>query len=141
MKGILLPVKKVWTDMIYAGDKRYELRKNEPRDREFLAQPERPIYLYEVGVGFVTGMCSFEAATRCAKAEEAGFYAKVSPGWVLKYGTGRDGMYHLWRISDAARFSTPLPISMFGLRRVPQSWCYVEVGERAGPFERGERMI
>lgn len=137
MKGILLAIRPNWSAMIYAGVKRYELRKNEPGDCEFLRQASRPIYLYESGTGLVTGMCNFEAATRCSEASDAAFYSTVPPEQVVRYGPGRDGKYHLWRVSGAGRFSTPMPVSMFGISRAPQSWCYVEVGA-PDPFEREE---
>lgn len=130
MKGILLAVHPQWAAMIYAGVKPYELRKNEPRDKEFLLQNEKPVYLYETGTGLVTGMCSFETATVCDMATEASFYSKVPTERVLKYGTGRDDKYHLWRVSGAGRFSTPLTVTSFGLARAPQSWCYVEVKKK-----------
>lgn len=137
MKGILLAVRPNWSAMIYAGVKRYELRKNEPRDKGFLRQIDKPIYIYETGTGLVTGMCAFEAARGCEMATEASFYSKVPTERVLKYGPGADGKYHLWRVSGAGRFSTPLPVTLFGLARAPQSWCYVEVGA-PDPFEREE---
>jgi len=137
VKGIMLAIRPNWASMIYAGVKRNELRKSEPRDKEFLRQPERPIYLYETGTGLITGMCNFEAATVCTKASDAAFYSTVPPERVLQYGPGRDGKYHLWSVSGAGRFSTPLPVSLFGISRAPQSWCYVEVGA-PDPFERRE---
>ena len=137
MKGILLAIRPNWSAMIYVGVKRYELRKNEPRDKEFLRQIDKPIYIYETGIGLVTGMCAFEAATVCTKASDAAFYSTVPPEQVVQYGPGRDGKYHLWRVSGAGRFSTPLPVTLFGLARAPQSWCYVEVGA-PDPFEREE---
>ena len=139
MKGILLPVHPQWSAMIYAGVKRYELRKNEPRDKAFLRQTERPVYLYETGTGLVTGMCFFEAARVCEMATEASFYSCVPTERVLKYGTGRDNKYHLWLVSDAGRFGTPLPVTLFGVSRAPQSWCYVEA-DSADPFERRETI-
>ncbi|MBQ7547597.1 MAG: hypothetical protein IJT41_11610, partial [Clostridia bacterium] len=35
-----------------------------------------------------------------------------------------------WHISDLVIYDTPRPLSDFGLKRPPQSWCYVkEVNE------------
>ncbi len=133
MKAILLPIHPKWAAMIYAGVKRYELRKNEPRDEEFLRQPARPVFLCETGTGLVTGTCTFEAATRCTEAADAAFYSTVPVEQVLDYGTGRDGKYHLWRISEAGRLSLPAPVTLFGVDKVPQGWRYVTVGEDGAP--------
>lgn len=42
----------------------------------------------------------------------------------LYIGNGKDG--YAWHISDLVIYDTPRPLSDFGLKRPPQSWCYVK---------------
>lgn len=46
--------------------------------------------------------------------------------WEIKdYFNGKDG--YGWYISDLKIYDKPKELSEFGLKRAPQSWCYVEV--------------
>jgi len=46
---------------------------------------------------------------------------------IAKYGKGKP--LYGWRISDLKIYDKPKELSEFGLKRAPQSWCYVEVKE------------
>lgn len=45
----------------------------------------------------------------------------------MDYLNGKDG--YGWHISDLVTYDKPKELSEFGLKRAPQSWCYVEGGE------------
>lgn len=48
---------------------------------------------------------------------------------IRKYANGADKIYG-WHISDIVIYDKPKELSGFGIKRSPQSWCYVEeVGE------------
>ena len=49
----------------------------------------------------------------------------------VRYGAGKD--LYLWHISDLKIYDTPMELSALGVKRAPQSWCYVKE-------EKGELM-
>ena len=44
-----------------------------------------------------------------------------------KYTDNHKGIVYGWHISDLKIYDEPKELSEFGLKRPPQSWCYVEV--------------
>jgi predicted transcriptional regulator len=124
MIDVLLSVHPVWCRKILSREKIVELRKSKPRtDAPF------HVYLYETrqGRGAVTGECICfiveKAAQRpyscgllqgsCLSIYQITEYAKHKP----VYG---------WYLAKVVEYTTPKPLSDFGLQRAPQSWCYIK---------------
>lgn len=129
MKAILMSIKPEYGYKILQGKKTFEVRKTVPRDLEFMHRGQRLIYLYFTGTGMVMGRCFLDF--------EVGFWpdgdlkrlarkACISVDDLKAYGPGRDGEYHGWKVKGPGTFVRPIPLSAFGLKRPPQSWCYVE---------------
>ena len=51
--------------------------------------------------------------------------ACLTPEEVIDYADGRETIFG-WKISDLKIYDEPKPLSEFGVKRPPQSWCYVE---------------
>lgn len=148
MQGILISVRHKWAEKIYRKEKLFELRKTAPRCAEFLAQPWRPVYIYEPEKRAVTGVAGFGGEVSSRAAERIAMLPlSLSEEAVNDYGPGRDGLYHAWRLEGAERYLDPFPLWEFFdprsfphvegsisqrniPKRPPQSWRYIR-------FERG----
>lgn len=122
MNAIILPIKKTFSDRIFAGAKKCEYRKSLPK-REV-----NKILVYESqGVGAVVG--EFEVSglvfgkivdlwnttneySDTTKAEFDAYYANKETGVAYK-------------IKNPVRYEKPIPITEFGLKAAPQSFAYV----------------
>lgn len=128
MIGVVQSIHHKWAELIYQKAKRWELRKTEPRSKAFLAQSRRPVYIYEPEKKAVTGAYWLEQIVRWDAPEiVARYQIGLDEDEIVKYGPGRDGVFRLWAVSSVVEYGEPLPLSAFGLKRPPQSWCYVEV--------------
>lgn len=128
--NIILSIHPKWANLIYEGKKTIEWRKNIP-----LSQTET-VYLYETApVCKVTGFFKYYAYTRvskthlelnkdllteksCVPIEDIRKYFGKSEkifGWLCNAGPRRN------------QFANPVPLSEFGIKRPPQSWCYTKV--------------
>lgn len=136
MEGILISVRHKWAEKIYRKEKLYELRKTAPRSAEFLAQPWRPVYIYEPEARAITGVAGFGVEFASSSAEQMAMLPlALSEEEIAAYGPGRDGLYHAWRLESAERYLTPFPLWEFfaggtetglkTLKRPPQSWQYI----------------
>ena len=124
MIDILLSVRPFWCGKIIALQKPIELRKSRPH-----GDTPYHIYLYETkqGRGKVVGECicsSIEKAVEqfdriamvegsCLTLDQINAYSKRKP----VYG---------WYLAKVVEYTTPKPLSDFGLQRAPQSWCYIK---------------
>ncbi len=54
----------------------------------------------------------------------------LSPAEIRIYANGRK--LYAWHISNIVIYDNPKELSEFGLKRPPQSWCYVELEENDG---------
>ena len=130
MKAILMSIKPEYGYKILHGEKTVELRKTVPRDLEFMhGKGGRLVYLYFTGTGMVLGCFYLDYDVEVGPLGDLKRLAKaaaLSMDELIAYGTGRDGAYHGWKVKEPGTFVTPIPLSAFGLKRPPQSWCYVE---------------
>lgn len=80
----------------------------------------------EPEIGMVTGAFSLMSVIEMASAEDVHqCNTALELEEIEAYGPGRDGLYHIWMTAWAERFQQPLPLSVFGLERPPQSWQYI----------------
>jgi len=124
MIDILLSIRPSWCKKILSKEKPIELRRSRPH-----GDIQYHIYLYETkqGRGAVVGECicsSIEQAIEqfdriamvegsCLTLDQINAYSKRKP----VYG---------WYLSKVVEYTKPKPLSDFGIKRAPQSWCYIK---------------
>lgn len=122
MSTIILPIKKVYSDQIFAGTKIYELRKSIPK------QPVNKILVYESqGCGKVIGEIEISETLRLPVNDlwrQVRNYAGISCDGFHKYFNGATFGY-AYRIVSATLYDDPIPISEYGLKMPPQGFAYV----------------
>ena len=127
--NIVLSIHPKWAELIYQGKKTLELRKTIP-----LKNVER-VYLYETApVCAVTGFFKYFAYTRITKKAFNAYKNIVTekscvPLKDIKKYFGKSDKIFGWVCnagSNSNVFSKPVPLSVFEIKRAPQSWCYTE---------------
>lgn len=121
---ILLSVKSKYLKRIYAGTKSIEIRKQVPRK----LKPRDIIWFYESGKGAVTGLARFYGYKIIAPKQalvEYGSTMGVTNTEFWNY-VGNSKKIVLLGFTFVSNFDKGLPLSAFGLKRAPQSYCYVE---------------
>lgn len=129
MKAILMSIKPEYGEKILSGEKTVELRKTAPADLEFLFESDGTVYLYFAGTGMVMGEFKLnQFLNKEPDGDLDAFMAAacLTAGELKAYGPGRNGRFCGWQVKQAGTYVTPIPLSAFGLKRPPQSWCYVE---------------
>lgn len=130
--SIIMSIKPEWCDKIFSGKKMYEVRKTIPRN-----MPENTkVYVYKSGSGTVVGEFTttkvFKFPGPCVNHE---YYPAAE--WLILSGTcltsrklhdyiGDSKCFYEIEIGDPVLYKTPIPLSEFGLKRPPQSWCYAK---------------
>lgn len=138
MQGILISVRHKWAEKIYRKEKLYDLRRTAPRREEFLAQPWRPVYIYEPEARAVTGVAGFGGEFSSDDVERMAMLPlSLSVEEISAYRPGRDGLYHAWRLEGAERYLEPFPLWAFfateagsggkALKLPPRSWQYIHI--------------
>ena len=148
-KAVLLSIHPIWIYLIGGKDKTVEVRKTRPK-----IEPPFKCYIYETqaslkiprlgkstrikrhGIGAVIGefVCD-RIAHRETYLGRLGYWnddANPIPAWktamseseLINYSSGK--RIYGWHISGLVIYDTPRPLTDFGLRRPPQSWCYVQ---------------
>ena len=135
--AIVISIRPDWCDYIRDGRKTLELRKSQPKQ-----EPPFTCYIYQSGEyvpaynqsryagcyqpGAVIGEFTCDYILRhceMANADLAEQRSMMKRENILKYA--KRGEVYGWHIKDLVIFPTPKPLREFGLRRAPQSWCYV----------------
>lgn len=121
---IILSVKSKYLKRIYGGTKGIEIRKQVPRK----LNPNDIVWFYESGKGNITGFGRFYG------------YEVVTPKEALNKYRSQMGVTdtEFWDyVGDASKIvligftmvawlDSWLPLSDFGVKRAPQSYCYVD---------------
>lgn len=122
MLNVMLSLKPYWGRKILSGEKTADIRKSMPRGEG----PFR-VLLYETrfekGCGAVVGECVCYCADQIRDYNAVTAFSLLSVPELAEYA-GNQKIY-AWFLAEVARYSTPRPLSDFGLQRAPQSWCYV----------------
>lgn len=143
MDTILMAVRPEWVWWIVCGIKTMEVRKNRPREVPFRVL----IYcnkwgntVYLDGKRLNGTVCAEAVVTdvfRFTSFVKDGLYrygvpydmmkqTMVSQDQLTSYAHGRD--IFLWRMENMKIIDGK--VENFGLKRVPQSWCYVQGGDK-----------
>lgn len=128
--AIIMSIKPEWCEKIFSGKKRYEVRKTIPRNMP----TNTKVYVCQSGSGGVVGEFT---ATKVFKFQcvEPEYYQTIE--WLFLSGTcltsrqlldylGDAKHFYEIAIKDPILYKTPIPLSEFGLKRPPISWCYTE---------------
>lgn len=122
-KAILISIKPKYASLIYAGYKVVELRKVIPTQFD-----GHMAYIYETApISKVTGyfiVGGFISLKKDLLWKRFGSLTVVSKTDFDNYFHNHEMAYGIISI-DAHRFEYELDITTFGLKRPPQSWCYV----------------
>lgn len=136
MKAVLISVRPKWCELIASGEKTIEVRKSVPK----VELPFRG-YIYKSRTnekgengrgGYVIGKFVCERITDygIVRPETYGEYAGtgLSAAEMAAYSAGRP--VYGWRISDLRIYDMPRELTEYGIKRPPQSFCYVEADEK-----------
>ena len=147
--AVMLSIRPEWCARIAFNEKTVEVRKTRPK-----IEPPFPCFIYETqaktdepwvdedghfiykGNGAVIGefVCDHvipiynDTLLRADIPEELRL-ENLSPCLTdreIKEYFGDRSKGYGWHISDLVIYDTPRPLSDFGLKRPPQSWCYVQ---------------
>ena len=149
-KAVMMSIKPEWCVRIATGEKTVEVRKTRPK-----IEPPFKCYIYETqagtdkllyidkhgqpvykGNGAVIGefVCDhvipiYNNTLLSADIPDELMLENLSPCLTdreIKEYLGDRSRGYGWHISDLVIYDTPRPLSDFGLKRPPQSWCYVK---------------
>lgn len=129
MNDVLISIHPVWCGKIMSGEKTAELRTTKPKRK-----PPFRCFVYQTCPttggrtghgGRVIGEFLCKDIILITEENKAYFSLRgcVRPEEMMKYSGGKP--LYAWIISHPVRFSEPRPLSLFGLKRPPVSWCYV----------------
>mgnify|MGYP003289682811 CR=1 FL=1 len=118
-----MSIKPKYAAQIYDGTKVYEIRKVLPKQLTW----GDTIYFYESSTGVITGKAIVD--TIIAGTPDF-LYKKVQTGLGIGYDdykkyVGKVKQVYYIGLADAKRFSSPLTLHNFHLKRAPQSFCYL----------------
>ena len=122
--NIILPIMKKWSDLIFKGQKKYELRKKLP-------EGVTKIYVYESrGSGKVIGELKVKALHHLPLDDLWNLVkdgACVEGEFFRKYYEGKEEGVAV-EIESATLYPEPLPLSSFSLAAPPQNYCIIKSG-------------
>lgn len=122
MKTILLPIRKVYSDLIFTGLKRVEYRKSVPPDID-------RVLVYESrGCGMVVG--HFDVKEIISDTPEVLWRSTAPVGGIGKsdfdaYFANRDSACAIM-IQNPVMYDTPRPLDDYGFRRAPQNFVWID---------------
>ena len=121
---IILSVKSKYLKRIYHGTKSIEIRKQIPRK----LKPNELVWFYESGKGVITGFGRYQGYKVVTPKEALEFYTDqmdVTDTEFRNY-VGDTKELVLLRFKWVANMDNGIPLSYFGLKRAPQSYCYID---------------
>ena len=150
MRSVMISIRPKWCKFIKSGEKRIDVRKTAPKTVPFKAyiyctgdKKEKFICRggadmpFDVGNKMVVGefICDKIIPVSCYASDTNNRillreqpYTCLTDKQMIDYlGNGVEGKG--WHISDLKIYDKPKELTEFGLKRPPQSWCYVEDNE------------
>ena len=128
MRTIILPIKPIHLNDIRSGKKKYEVRKGCPSELPF-----RALCCQSGSGGKILAEFIVRTALQEYPAERPDLVAAscITMKMAEEYAAGKEVWF--WGVSDMIDYCSTKGqrvrhISEFGLKRVPQSWCYVKEG-------------
>lgn len=118
-----------WADLILSGAKTVEIRRS--RMNRMIGR----MLIYRTGAGLIVGevrVKGMHAAPPETIWREYGAAACLTEKEFDEYAKGADMLY-AYRLENPIRYGKPKTLSDIGLKRAPQSWCYLPETGPAGP--------
>lgn len=119
---VLISIRHQYAERIYAGTKKFELRKGTPH-----ISPGTKCYIYEpMPVGKVTGYFIFQGSVKCDKYKFWELFKNecgITTDDYFNYYQKKRNAY-AWRIAGAHRYEDPFTLQDMGCR-APQSYLYI----------------
>lgn len=110
-----------WADLILSGAKTVEIRRS--RMNRMIGR----MLIYRTGTGLIVGevrVKGMHAAPPETIRREYGGAACLTEKEFDEYVKGADRLY-AYRLENPIRYGKPKTLSEVGLKRAPQSWCYL----------------
>lgn len=136
MRAIVISLHKEWWQRMKAGEKLLEIRKTRPRG----SGPYTVLVYVTGGVGIVGEFvcdCFYELQTVpeiqawALPPDEAGTPYNLEKASCLtkkqlkKYAAGSEKPLWGWHITQLREYQKALSLSDMGIKKAPQSWCYL----------------
>ena len=137
MKAVLISIKPKWCNLIFSGEKKDEIRKTKPKIGNI------DVYVYQTGNGGVIGKFRLCELTYIQAWIDNNGEKHLGNTIFLQSCLTDDELFNYiyreqkpdkqypggwaWHIDAPVLFGKSMPLSEFGLKRPPQSWCYVDV--------------
>ena len=127
-KAVMLSIRPEWCAKIAFGEKTVEVRKTRPK----IELPFK-CYIYETKarmniIGEFVCYRFFPVSHNYRQyvklLHDLHLYPCMTDREIENYLGNRNG--YIWQITDVVIYDTPRSLSDFGLKRPPQSWCYVQ---------------
>lgn len=124
MSDIILSVREPYISSILDGSKNIEVRTQpilrlDRGDKVYLAKPGTGGLI--IGSAICTGT---QLITPKFAWEHYKQFMEIDKVAYDQYTTDRDNIFLIW-LTMPYRFKHPIPCDIFGLKRIPQSYCYV----------------
>ena len=120
-------LKPEWADLILSGAKTVEIRRG--RMKRMIGR----MLIYRTGTGLIVGevrVKGMHAAPPETIWRGYGTESRIPKNLFDEYAKGADRLY-AYRLENPIRYGKPKTLSDIGLKRAPQSWCYLpETGPR-----------
>lgn len=110
-----------WADLILSGAKTVEIR------RSRMSRMIGRMLVYRTGTGLIVGevrVKGMHAAMPDVIWRKYGPASGLSKEEFDEYAKGADRLY-AYRLENPIRYGKPKTLSKVGLKRAPQSWCYL----------------
>ena len=110
-----------WADLILSGAKTVEIRRS--RMNRMIGR----MLIYRTGTGLIVGevrVKGMHAAPPYSLRMVSGGAACLTEKEFDEYAKGADRLY-AYRLENPIRYGKPKTLSEVGLKRAPQSWCYL----------------
>lgn len=132
VSAVALTIRRVYMDKLIAGKKAVEIRKSCPTRLLGELEQDRAVvaYLIPSGSRCVEGVAKFGYFEKFDSRSD--HFARIARHACLTEDELNayigDSVGHAWHLLCAAeRFVRPIPLSLTGIHRVPQSWQYVDI--------------
>ena len=133
---ILISIRPKYVDLIRSGQKKDEIRKTRPA-RLSVTSFYR-VYIYQTGGGGVVGTFVLRDVTYVQAYVDTDGVRRLTNTTFLQHclddselfeylynESGRKSSGWAWHISELQMFEKAMKLEQFGLKRPPQSWCYL----------------
>lgn len=123
--NIILSLHPEWWPRMLSGEKLLEIRKTAPHPVYF---PLRVIVYLTVPVCRVVGEFTCNTARKITGSyEEIAAESCLRPCQLKNYADGK--VIRAWEISNPIQYEKQRKVEDYGMKRPPQSWCYLERGK------------